>query len=219
MSDVVNIVTPKGTAVWPKLNTPDTKFVAEGEYSVKLRLDATEEKVQEFLARVEKARTDSVAWARKDLEASLASTKEAAKKGALKKKLESLDAAESPVKSVLDEDGGETSFVEIRFKSKAQFTGKDGKVIKVRPVLVNAMKETLDPDETIVGGGSIIKVSAAMYPYYNAKDNVSGVTFRLRAAQIMKLSAGGSDYGFAQEDDEGGESPAGTSSKTAAADF
>jgi hypothetical protein len=32
--------TPKGRALWPRLNEPDTKFKEEGEYSVKLILPA-----------------------------------------------------------------------------------------------------------------------------------------------------------------------------------
>jgi hypothetical protein len=202
VSDITNIVTPAGIAVWPRLNKPDTKFVAEGEYSVRLKLNAGDEKVLAFLDKVEAARHASQDWARKDLEGKLASTKEAAKVGALKKKINTLDLADSPVKPVLTEDGGETGFVEIRFKCKAQFTGRDEKIVKVRPALVGPMKETLDPEVVEVGGGSTIKVSAAMYPYYNAKDNVSGVTFRLRAAQILKLSAGANDYGFSEEDED-----------------
>jgi hypothetical protein len=209
MSDITNIVSPKGIAVWPRLNQPDTKFVAEGEYSVKLKLDSSDEKVAAFLAKIEDARQASQDWARKDLEGKLASTKDPAKKGALKKKLDTLDLADSPVKPVLTEDGGETGYVEIRFKCKAQFTGRDDKIVKVRPALVGAMKETLDPEEVIVGGGSVVKVNAAMYPYYNPKDNVSGVTFRLRAVQVLRLSAGGGgDFGFDAEEEDDEETPA-----------
>ena len=32
-------VSPKGTAVWPRLNEPDTKFKPEGEYTVSLAFD------------------------------------------------------------------------------------------------------------------------------------------------------------------------------------
>ena len=39
---MTNFVTPKGIAVWPKLNAPDYKFNVDGEYSVKLKLSAEE---------------------------------------------------------------------------------------------------------------------------------------------------------------------------------
>ena len=35
-----SITTPTGIAIWPKLNEPDTRWKAEGEYSVNLRLSA-----------------------------------------------------------------------------------------------------------------------------------------------------------------------------------
>jgi hypothetical protein len=201
MSDIKNIVSPKGIAVFPRLNKPDTKFVAVGEYSVKLKMNSTDEAVQAFLATIEEARQASKPWAEKSLQESLTQAKDAAKKGALKKKIESLDLADSPVKPVLDEDGNETDFVEVRFKCKAEFVGKDGATVKVRPALRDAMKAEINPEKVTVGGGSTIKVAAAMYPYYNAKDNVSGVTFRLRAVQVLKLSAGGGgDFGFGEED-------------------
>jgi hypothetical protein len=46
-------VTPKGVAVYPRLNKPDTKFDAEGVYKVDLRLDPCDPGVDEFVAKVE----------------------------------------------------------------------------------------------------------------------------------------------------------------------
>ena len=48
-NELPTIVTPKGPAIWPKLNAPDFKFKTEhGEYSVKIRLnDAAAQKVIE----------------------------------------------------------------------------------------------------------------------------------------------------------------------------
>ena len=36
------MTSPKGTAVWPWLNEPDTRFDDNGVYTVQLRLDAEE---------------------------------------------------------------------------------------------------------------------------------------------------------------------------------
>jgi hypothetical protein len=212
-----NIVSPKGIAVFPRLNKPDTKFVAEGEFSVKLKMDINDPKVAEFIELIEQARQDSLPWAKADLAEKLAGTKDAAKKGGLKKKLETVDLADSPVKPVLDEDGNETNFVEVRFKCKAEFKGKDGETVKTRPALRDSLKQEINPADVIVGGGSVIKVAAAMYPYYNPKDNVSGVTFRLRAVQVINLSqGGGGDFGFGEEED--GDEIAPSASKAASDD-
>lgn len=195
------IVTPAGIAVYPRLNKPDTKFVAEGEFSVQLKFDLSAPGVQDFVDMINGAVEESVVWARGELETSLANTKDAAKKGALKKKISTLSAADSPVKPVVDEDGNETNFVTVRFKAKAQFTKKDGEVVKVTIPLRDAKKNEVNAKKVNVGGGSILKVAALMYPYYSAKDNVSGITFRLRAAQILKLvEFGGGDFGFGEED-------------------
>lgn len=51
-------VSPKGTAGYPKLTRPDTKFKAEGEYSTTLTMDAKEGKA--FLETLKEACVDEV---------------------------------------------------------------------------------------------------------------------------------------------------------------
>ena len=38
---MTNFVTPKGIAVWPKLNAPDYKFNVDGEYKTTLKIEAS----------------------------------------------------------------------------------------------------------------------------------------------------------------------------------
>lgn len=47
------LASPRGTAVFPSLNTPDTKFDAVGVYSTGLRLDKSDPDAQAFLASIE----------------------------------------------------------------------------------------------------------------------------------------------------------------------
>ncbi len=47
------MVTPKGIAVFPRLDKPDTKFDAEGVYKTGLRLDPSEPGVAEFISKLE----------------------------------------------------------------------------------------------------------------------------------------------------------------------
>jgi len=198
------IVSPKGIAVYPRLSKPDTKFNPNGEYSIRLKLDTGEETVQAFIAKIEEATGEACKWAEELLNEKAASAKTPQKKGEAKKKLETLGPAKSPIKPVLDEEGNETRFVEVRFKANAQFTGKDGEIIKARPALKGPKRETLDADKVLVGGGSVVRVAALMYPYYSEKDNVAGISFRLQATQVIELhhGSGGGDFGFDEEDGE-----------------
>lgn len=45
-------VTPKGVAVFPRLDKPDTKFDAEGVYKTGLRLDPSDPEVAEFIHKL-----------------------------------------------------------------------------------------------------------------------------------------------------------------------
>lgn len=198
------IVSPKGVAVFPRLSKPDTKFNAQGEYSLRLKLDTNDAQVRAFIEGLEDAAAAAFDWATHLLNEKLDAAKTPQKKGELKKKIETLAHAKFPVKPVLDEEGNETRFAEIRFKANAQFTGKDGEVVRTRPVLKGPKRETLDADKVMVGGGSIVRVAALMYPYYSDKDNVAGIAFRLKATQVLELrnSDAGDDFGFDEEDAE-----------------
>lgn len=48
-------VTPKGTAGWPKLFKPDTKFNADGVYSTKLNVSGDDPKVQKLIEDLKEA--------------------------------------------------------------------------------------------------------------------------------------------------------------------
>ena len=52
----VQIVSPKGTAVYPWLNRPDTKFSDDGEYKVTLKIPA--EEAQDLIAKLDKMLED-----------------------------------------------------------------------------------------------------------------------------------------------------------------
>ena len=55
-----------------------------------------------------------------------------------------------------------------------------------------------------IGGGTEGKLCVELAPYYAPNDKVIGVSFRLEAAQIIKLVSFGersaADYGFGEED-------------------
>lgn len=158
----IRITTPIGTAQWPRLNEPDTKFNKDGTYSVSLRLTKEDaEPIQEIIG---KALSDHM---------------ESLKKDSPKKKFK---ASPLPIKDVMDQDDNPTGEVEIRFKMNA-IGINGGDRWEQRPALFDSSGRPLT--ET-VGGGSKIKVGAEIVPYFTAMAG-AGITLRLKAVQVIEL--------------------------------
>ena len=170
-------VSPKGTASYPYLTKPDTKFNPDGEYKVSLIVasDAAS-KVIDFLTEQHNA---AVAKAKKE------SAGKRVKEGDL---------------PFIENDDGTVTF---KFKLKAKVTPKNGAPFEQKPVLFDAKGKPL-VGELKVGGGSTIKVSYEVVPYYTAIAG-AGISLRLKAVQIIELKeySGGStadSYGFDEEE-------------------
>ena len=186
-------VTPKGTAIFPKLNTPDTKFNAAGVYEVKLAFDADTPGLDAFRAKVE-AMVDE----RYDEE--VAALTEAGKGGLAKKltKVSPFKAEEDPA------TGEETGRILVKAKMTASgISKKTGKPWTRKPNIFDA-KGQLIKNPPQIGGGSEMKLSVEPVSYVAQNDKTVGVSLRLEAAQIIKLVVFGSrdaaGYGFGEED-------------------
>jgi hypothetical protein len=190
MSDnkkAAKIVSPLGEAVWPNLNTPDTKYNAMGEYNTKLRLDPSDEPVQKFIALLEELVAESYQKAKDE-----------------NPKFAKIIKSVSPVKPELDDNGDETGNVIVNFKQAAKVQSKKtGKEYTFSVALYDASLANL-PKSVIVGGGSKIRVSFEPFPYFNAKDKEAGVSMRLVAVQVVELrerqARDGAAFGFAATD-------------------
>ena len=186
------IRTPIGTAYWAKVVTPDTKFVPEGQYSIKLHFPKDE--VEELCAFLDT-----------QVEASLEAAKEK------NPKLQKVLTTQQPYVEVTDDEGNETGEIEFNFKLKASGTTKDGKKFTQRPVVVDAKghpvlkfdqyKNVLNNDFSI-GNGSKCKVAFEVNPYMTPATKVAGVSLRLRAVQVVELIefGGGGNFGFEEEE-------------------
>jgi hypothetical protein len=189
---LTKFITPKGVAVYPRLNTPDTKFKTEGEYSAKIRL--SEEDAAPLIAKIEEAIAETY---KAEQDRLIAAGKKAAAK--------TLKYADKPYKNVLDGEGEETGEVEFNIKMKAQYTKKDGTVVKLEPKLFDAATPPNPlPKSTQIWGGSLIKVAGEFNPFATAIG--VGMSLRLSAVQVIKLVSGGSggdasSYGFGGEED------------------
>lgn len=210
--------TPKGVFVYPKLNTPDTKWKSEGEYGLKLRLSAEDnapiiEKIEALAAaQYEETKAELIAEGKaKVKDGAVLLLKDGKPQKDKNGVLKTLEFADKAYRAVLDDDGEETGEVEFNIKMKAERKDKKtGKTIKMTPAIFDAKgKELKVPPQ--IWGGTVGKVSGQYMPFYTAIG--VGVSLRLSGVQILDLVSGGQrdakSLGFEEEEGyEGEDAPA-----------
>lgn len=169
-------VSPAGTAQYPYLNKPDTKFNPEGEYKCKLEIPA--DQAQDLTTFLDEHFEQAVAKAKKD---------NAGKK---------IKEGNAPYE--IAENGN----VVVNFKLKAKVTPKNGEPFEQKPAVFDAKGKPLK--DVNVGGGSTLKIAYEVIPYFTAIAG-AGISLRLKAAQVINLvefsgGAGADAYGFGKED-------------------
>jgi hypothetical protein len=186
------VTTPKGVALYPWLNKPDSKFKAEGEYKMTLRLPASEKRdalVATLEAALEAGYKAQVAELAKDPK----------NKGKKVKRSEDLQW-----KPVVDDNGDETGEIDFKFKMKASGTKKDGSPWTMAPKLFDAANAPFDRSRAIYGG-STVSVAFEIFPWYTPKFGF-GIQLRLNAVKIYTLveGSGGNaeQYGFDDADED-----------------
>ena len=111
----LKLTTPTGTAFYPKLHTPDTKFNAEGVFECVIIL--TEEEAQPLIEKLTKFSADAVEAEKKSIMADTS-----VPMGKRTQRVSSLKVADIPVKTLFDDETGEpTGKVSIKFKMKASY--------------------------------------------------------------------------------------------------
>lgn len=192
-------VTPAGIAVFPKIQPgePDTKFEADGVYSMKIKFDdeADEAALRKLLDEaMQQAFDDAVEQAKTQ-----AKTPKAGEQAAAKVK-----PADPPYVPEVDRDTGEeTGRLLFGFKQKAKVRrARDGKVFEFTVPRYDAGGKAI-PDDVEVWGGSKVKVAFEIRPFYTAKVG-AGVSLRLRAVQVIDLVSRrprtADAFGFSPED-------------------
>jgi len=177
--------TPVGTASYPWLTKPDTKYEASGEYKTDMifeqgELDELEEELDSILD-------------------DFFEEQKAVAKPQVAKKLTRVDI----VREVYDDEGNETGQGMLRFKQKVKIKGKDEKIYTMSIDGFDAALKGWDETKAVYGG-SRLKINFEVVPYNSAKDKECGLTLRLRAFQVIELvsssSASASSYGFGEEE-------------------
>ena len=175
------IVTPRAVAVYPWLNSPDTKFNVEGEYKVTLKIGSDEaapliEEIDETINEYQKEQAE------KDPKVGRYSTN-------------------PPYEEEVDDQGNLTGNYLFKFKQKAKINTKDGRSIDMKVALYDAQRT---PTDAMIGGGSEIKVAATLWPYILPTTKSVGVSLRPSAVQILSLvTVGGNKMASLFDEEEG----------------
>lgn len=201
-----NIVSPQGIAIYPKLNAPDTKFKADGEYSVKIRMSA--EEAQPLVDQIE-------AELQQKFDAEKAELMAGDGKAKLKAKAMKV-SSNRPYGDCADDEGEPTGEVWFKFNSNARVKREGKADLILKPDFFDASGKSLKvPPE--IWGGSTLAIAASLQPY-NTPAAGFGIKLRLNAVQIIELSSGGNrdagGYGFGKSEGgyEGADEPEGGSS-------
>lgn len=175
------VTSPRGDALWAKLDKPDREYNAKGQYSVDLVVDPGAQGVPDFIAKLEKLRDTAF---------------DQANDGKPKNKL----YTKRPVhKDEFDKDGNETGNIVFKFKMNNVDDRRPGQN-KVDLVGPKASEGTIPMVQ--IGNGSLIRCVAFANPYAMSSDKTIGVSLILEKVQLLDLvSFGGND----DLDDEDGE--------------
>ena len=156
----------KGKGMWTKVHDPDTKFDANGIYSVSVLV--LQEEAQEMCEHLD-------GLAKKKLA-------EEIKNNPKRKDL----TLKKPYAPAIDKDGNETGEIEFKFKLKAKFQSRDGKWFTQRPIVVDSKRTPINRD-TLIGNGSTIKVAFETIPYVMMSTKTCSVSLRLKGVQVLNL--------------------------------
>ena len=188
-----DMTSPLGRGVFVHLNEPDTKFKAEGTYSVRLAVPRDE--AQKLIDAIDKAMRENFEEQKKA---------NAGVKG--KKPAKAVVMADAPYCDGTDRDGEYDDTVWFNFKSIASGVNKEGKGWSRRPPCFDAKLNPIDLDSVPVWSGSKLYVRFYLDPYYTAKIG-AGIALRIVATQVVELrsegmepAASGATFGFAATD-------------------
>jgi hypothetical protein len=180
---------PKGIAVYPHLNKPDTKFDTAngGKYKVKLRMSKKE--CGAFIKEIDKVYEENIQAQAEDNN----------------RDVEDLKRADKPYTEE-KVDGKKTGDILIAFSMKARGKAKDGTEWENRPKFFdgagNPIPNTKLPQ---IGGGSSLKINCSLSGWFVPAMG-AGLTLRIRGIQLLELveySSGGNaeDFGFGTDGD------------------
>jgi len=168
------VVTPVGTAIYPWLNTPDSRF-GDPTYKVNLRL--TGEDATKFIAQVDAIKEEAKAHL-------------------------GVNDLVVPIVPALDDDKNEIpGAFDVKTKAKAFFKQSDGSMVENNLTIVDAQKNPMDESAGTIWGGS--KVKLALNVGAVATSIYQGLMLRINAVQVIELVTGGQGGANAFDKEDG----------------
>jgi len=190
-----NYTSPAGKASYPKLNSPDTKYKAEGEYSVNLVFSEDSPEAKALMDLIDEAHEKNVAYW---------------KEGLNEHELEMFKVHDKPYRAERDRDTKKpTGNIKFKFGMKAGGTRQDKSTWTQQPDLFDGQAKPLPASVTITGG-STIKVSYYINGWKTPQLG-AGVSCKLKGVQLIEkagFNGDAADQGFSAV--EGGFSAADT---------
>lgn len=167
----MNVVTPKGKALWCKHAEPDRKFDSDGTLSTSLVLPADDPATQAFIERLDKLLDK-----------------------AYEETVETMGAKGKAVRKrdyYTEDDSGNLVF---KFNLKS-VDARKARGQKHTIDIVDAHKNKLDP-APLVGNDSLVRVASFVFPYYMSMTKEVGLSMMWTKMQIIDLV----EYGNAGDD-------------------
>lgn len=173
----------KGTAQWAKVFEPDTKFVPEGQYSIKVVVPAEQAaEVCEQLDSMAQAKLEEVVKEQPKLKALLSTT--------------------TAYQTEYDDAGNDTGNVVFNTKLKAVLTRRDGSKVKQKPIVVDAKRTPMD-GSVLIGNGSKVTVAIDAIPYMMPATKAVGVSLRMKGVQVIDLVEYGASAASIFDEEDG----------------
>jgi len=173
------VTSPKGTALWAKLDKPDREYNAKGQYSVDLVCDPEAPGVPEFIKKLEALRDTALQQANEG-----------------KPKPKQYKPREV-FKEEYTKDGDETGNIIFKFKMNNVDDRRPG---QNKVILVGPKASAGEIPMVQIGNGSTIRCVAFANPYAMASDKTIGVSLILEKVQLLELVSFGGDDELEDED-------------------
>lgn len=200
VKEVVN--TPEGTASYPWLNTPDTKFGTPGNYKCGLVLDPAEAGVDSFIEKynkfAEQAKADCIVQIEEALSEIPDNPKNKAKRQALQAIIDDIDEKfKDPLQPQYDDAGELTGKMILQCSSRASIPDKKtGGTISLKPDAYDATGNVMEEVPAIMGGARL-RLKITLKNYFIPANKICGITKpNIHAFQVVKLTSGGAGGGF-----------------------
>jgi hypothetical protein len=157
----------QGSAMWAKVMEPDTKFVPEGQYTIKVVMPVTE--AAELCEQLDSYATQKLAEVVKE-----------------QPKLKAVLSTTPAYTTEYDDDGNDTGNVTFNCKLKAVQVLRDGTKRVQKPFVCDSKVKPINPD-TLIGNGSKVIVKVQPNPYMMPATKTVGVSLKMLGVQVIDL--------------------------------